>query len=191
VGHEVKRIDSIVTRLLNFARPARASLVTLHLHDVLRDSLRLVGQQLKRSGIHLKESLDSEEDCIHGDADLLGQAFVDFFLNAQEAMSGGGTLTVATSLVESRWHAARTDEGWEGARVRLSITDTGCGIEEDALTHIFDPFYTTKSNGTGLGLSVSHGIISEHGASIDVESDLEVGTTFHLLFPLAAVEATV
>jgi two-component system NtrC family sensor kinase len=74
------------------------------------------------------------------------------------------------------------------SRLRLSIQDNGPGIPPENLTHVFDPFFTTKASGTGLGLSVSHGIIHEHDGVIEVDSELGRGTTFHLIFPLITVE---
>ena len=184
LGQEVTRIDSIVNRLLHFSRPAKARLVELHLHELLDNSLRLVEQQLRRCNIHLERDFAADLDLIRGDADLLSQTLINFFLNAVEAMGNSGTLSVATSRTAPGWLVSREDSGAVAECVRVTISDTGHGISRADLSRIFDPFYTTKTNGTGLGLSVSHGIIQEHGATVDVESTEGKGTTFHIVFPL-------
>ncbi len=172
VGQEVKRIDTIVNRLLNFARPAKASLKPVSLHDVLENSIHLVEQQLVKHQIRLEKDLAAERSLIQGDAEQLNQTFINFFLNATQAMAPGGTLSVKTFVLKSS--------------VQVDVKDTGCGLSDEKRKHIFDPFFTTKENGVGLGLSVSHGIIQEHKGAIDVESEEGRGTVFHVLFPLIA-----
>lgn len=189
VGQEVKRIDSIVNQLLRFARPAKPSLHPLHVNEVLDNTLRLVHQQLKQKQIQLVREFHAPTDLILGDADLLVQAFLNFFLNAIDAMDSGGTLTVRTEHLELETNQI-TLEGRIATEthLRIAISDTGRGIKPEDIQHVFDPFFTTKSTGTGLGLSVSHGIISEHRGLIDVESIVDQGATFYILFPLAARE---
>jgi signal transduction histidine kinase len=184
VLREVGRIDSIVTRLLHFARPAAATLAPTSLEATVNDSLKLLEQQIRNRGIMLEKRFRANRDTIMGDKDLLSQAFVNFILNAIEAMDDGGTLTVSTSLIDA--HGRRFLPGHRFVRklIRVDIQDTGTGIDPEGLSKVFDPFFTTKSDGTGLGLAVSHGIIEEHGATVDVESQLNEGTTFHLLFEL-------
>ncbi len=184
VGQEVKRIDTIVNRLLNFARPATATLVPLSLHDVVDGSLQLIAQQLTQNGITLERHLDAARHRINADASQLNQAFINFLLNAVHAMKDGGTLTVRTSLHRPPPDAPPLN-GWRnGYCIRLDIEDTGCGIPPENLDRIFDPFFTTKEHGVGLGLSVSHGIIGEHKGIIHVESRQNIGTLFQIHFPL-------
>ena len=190
IGQEVKRIDSIVNQLLRFARPAKPSLLPTHIHDVVDNTLRLVHQQMRQKGVVLKKDYKVASDLIRGDADLLVQAFLNFFLNALDAMETGGELTVSTTIIEQE-SAQTTFLGVPSSEpfLRLSIRDTGKGIRQEDIAHVFDPFFTTKSSGTGLGLSVSHGIINEHHGLIDLESEVGQGTTFHVLFPLLRNEA--
>jgi len=191
LGDEVQRIDSIVNRLLKFARPAPASLEPVHLHDDLSATLQLMEQEIRRHRVELKIDLSSARDCVLGDADLLRQAFVNFVLNAIEAIEATGkegTLTVRTMLREGHWFGEQADVDSARAHIELTLSDTGKGIAASALPRIFDPFFTTKGDGTGLGLSVSHGIIQEHGAIVDVDSTVGVGTTVRILFPLIAEE---
>ena len=131
-----------------------------------------------------------------GDAALLSQAFVNFFLNAEDAMEPGGVLHVTTSIVQNQ-HVARRRNGiinsngnghHRGVTMLIRIQDTGCGIGDDDLDRIFDPFFTTKSNGTGLGLAVAHGIIEEQGGAIRVESKRGDGTAFIIDFPMTSPE---
>jgi PAS domain S-box-containing protein len=185
VGQEVTRIDTIVNRLLNFARPAPASLQPVSLHKVVDNSLRLIERQLVQNGIVLKRHLDAKYDMVEADAEQLNQTFINFFLNAIYAMTDGGTLTVRTSLAKhSKGTLQVGREGVRGRYIQLDIQDVGCGVPQDKLNKIFDPFFTTREGGVGLGLSVSHGIIQEHSGIVDVESKEGRGTVFHVLLPL-------
>lgn len=191
VGQEVKRIDSIVNQLLRFARPAKPSLHPTRIHEVLDNTLRLVHQQLKQKHIQLVREYEAPNDLIQGDNDLLVQAFLNFFLNAIDAMDREGTLTVRTEITEIDTNQLTFDGGTATEpRLRIAIRDTGVGIKPEDIPHVFDPFFTTKSTGTGLGLSVAHGIIQEHRGIIDVESTPGVGATFFILFPIAVDEVT-
>jgi nitrogen-specific signal transduction histidine kinase len=186
VGQEVKRIDTIVNRLLNFARPAKASLKPVSLHDVIDNSLRLAEQQLARHGIALDRHLDATRHVIEADAEQLNQTFVNFFLNAVHAMKKGGKLTVRTMIINFSPDDPQAGSLPNVDRIQVDVQDTGCGIAPEDMSKIFDPFFTTKEDGVGLGLSVSHGIIQEHKGTIDVESEKGKGTVFHVQFPLLA-----
>lgn len=199
IGHEIDRIDSLVNQLLRFARPAKPILKPLHAHEILEKALTLVGHRLYQKDIKLSRSWDADADTIHGDADQLEQVFLNFFLNAMDAMKTHGQLSVKTDI--------RSDEQWVNAQrfngessgnghaereaLRITIQDSGEGIRAEDLPHVFDPFFTTKDYGTGLGLSVVHGIIQEHGGQIEVESELQKGTSFHILLPLVRTDSKV
>jgi PAS domain S-box-containing protein len=189
VGEEVSRIDRIVNQLLRFARPAKPSLAPVTLHAVLDNTLNLLNQQIRHRNIRPAREYRASTDRILGDADMLAQAFLNFCLNAIDAMDDGGVLTVRTEIIEEPtnqfdlWGDPVTVD-----RLRLSIIDNGKGIPQEDLLHVFDPFYTTKASGTGLGLSVSHSIIVDHGGVIDIVSEIGAGTTFHLTFPLMTAE---
>lgn len=171
VQQEVRRIDSIVNRLLNFARPAKATLKPTKLHDVIDNSIRLVEQQLNNKSIHLNRQLKATSDLVMADAEQINQALINLFMNAIQAMSPNGTLTIVTAEQENM--------------LCIAVSDTGCGISEEQQKYVFDPFFSTKERGVGLGLSVSHGIINEHLGRISIESKKGEGTTFHLELPLA------
>jgi signal transduction histidine kinase len=193
VGKEVKRIDRIVNQLLTFSRPSKPRFEPIDMTSVISDSLSLVGQEMRRNNIDVSTEFQEDLRGVLGDADLLSQAFVNFFLNAQESMKEGGTLSIQTLQVEGA-HGTLQSNG-NGALpsssrpsppqlMLIKIADTGCGIEEEDLLRVFDPFFTTKTSGTGLGLSVAHGIITEQGGVIDVVSEPGRGTEFLIHFPV-------
>ncbi len=196
IGHEIDRIDSLVNQLLRFARPAKPHLRPSHVHAILEKSLLLVGHRLYQKDIKLTRSWEANVDTIRADADQLEQVFLNFFINAMDAMRNGGELYVSTEVLsDQQWvsHLANggSSPGSEGEVLRVSIRDNGEGIPSENLKHVFDPFFTTKDYGTGLGLSVVHGIIQEHGGQIEVESELNKGTTFHILLPLVRFDSEV
>ena len=193
IGHEIDRIDSLVNQLLRFARPTKPVLKPMHVHEILEKSLSLLGHRLYQKEIKLTRSWQANVDTIRADADQLEQVFLNFFLNAMDAMKNGGELAVSTQVqTDERWVAALTrSNGESGEVLHITIRDTGEGIRKEDIPHVFDPFFTTKDYGTGLGLSVVHGIIQEHGGQIEVESEVQKGTAFHILLPLARFESKV
>jgi PAS domain S-box-containing protein len=199
IGHEIDRIDSLVNQLLRFARPAKPILKPLHAHEILEKALTLVGHRLYQKDIKLQRSWQADVDTIRGDADQLEQVFLNFFLNAMDAMKTQGELSVTTEIrAGEQWLNPRAysngetnGNGQTPEVLLISIRDTGEGIRAEDIPHVFDPFFTTKDYGTGLGLSVVHGIIQEHGGQIEVESELQKGTVFHILLPLVRFESKV
>ncbi|MEY2565304.1 MAG: hypothetical protein QOH88_3497 [Verrucomicrobiota bacterium] len=186
IGHEIDRIDTLVNQLLRFARPAKPVLQPMHVHTVLEKSLQLVGHRLYQKEIKLTRSWRADVDTIRADADQLEQVFLNFFLNAMDAMKRGGVMEVSTEICPAdEWVAAAPGtNGDVHELLRITIRDNGEGIRSEDIPHVFDPFFTTKDYGTGLGLSVVHGIIQEHAGQIEVESELTKGTAFHILLPL-------
>lgn len=192
IGHEIDRIDSLVNQLLRFARPAKPLLKPVHVHTILEKSLQLVGHRLYQKDIKLTRVWDARVDTIRADADQLEQVFLNFFINAMDAMRRGGELVVATEVGNRpEWVTAIAHSNGDGHApevLRITVRDNGEGIPAENLAHVFDPFFTTKDYGTGLGLSVVHGIIQEHGGQIEVESELTKGTAFHILLPVVHFE---
>jgi PAS domain S-box-containing protein len=173
------RAAEIANGLLNFSRTSTTEFRDTNLNQVIRDTLSLLDHQFKTAQIVVDLELAEELPSIHGNPGKLQQVFLNLLLNAKEAMPGGGRLRVATEL-------NRQDN-----YVAVLVNDSGSGIAPEHLKRIYDPFFTTKNmprsgdrRGTGLGLSVSYGIIQEHAGKIHVESALGAGTTFHLEFPL-------
>jgi two-component system NtrC family sensor kinase len=169
------RASEIVNNLLNFSRTSGTEFGEVDINKVVRETLALLEHQFKVSHVKVVDELASVLPAIHGNTGKLQQVFLNLFLNAKDAMPEGGTLHVATR---------------NGAGVNVTISDSGSGIAQEHIERIYDPFFTTKNTprdgrrGTGLGLSVTYGIIQEHAGKIRVESTLGAGTTFHLEFPL-------
>jgi two-component system, NtrC family, sensor histidine kinase HydH len=186
VHSEVERIDSIASQLLKLSGPAKPVFTPVSVHKILDNSLRLIGHRLESNRVKLVRSFAAHEDLVHADDKQLGQAFINLFLNAIEAMSSGGTLQVATTP-----HSSEKGGGADyGPRwLRLTISDTGPGIPAEHLPQVFDRFFTTKQDGTGLGLAITRSIIQEHGGTITVESVLHKGTSFKIALPLAGPAA--
>ncbi len=186
LGDEVERINTIVSQLLNLSRPVKPTLVPLSLHASLNAAGHLVAQQIKSHELVFEHRYEAVSDRILGDQGLLGQVFLNLFLNGIDAMDRGGHLTVSTHTVgqpEQPWrHGLQEAAAWIEVRVR----DTGRGIAVEDQNRIFDPFFTTKANGTGLGLSVAHGIVLDHQGLLDVESTPGAGSCFRVLLPVLA-----
>ena len=170
------RASEIANGLLNFSRTSTTEFRETDLNQVIRDTLSLLEHQFKTAQIQVQAELADGLPPIHGNAGKLQQVFLNLMLNAKEAMPGGGTLRIATTV---------------NGHVEARVSDSGAGIAPEHLKRIYDPFFTTKTmpkpgerRGTGLGLSVSYGIIQEHAGKIEVESAIGAGTTFHLEFPL-------
>jgi PAS domain S-box-containing protein len=172
IAKQTFRASEIVNSLLNFSRTSSAAYEEVDLNRIVRETLQLIHPQLVKSRITVEEQLDETLGLVRGNAGKLQQVFLNLFLNARDAMEGGGTLTVVSSTGET--------SAW------VEIIDSGCGIPEENLARIYDPFFTTKGakKGTGLGLSISYGIVKEHGGSISVLSQPGQGTRFRLDFPL-------
>lgn len=186
IVHEIDRIDSLVNQLLRFARPAKPLLRPMHAHEILEKTLRLVQHRLYQKEIKVTQKWNARVDTIRADGDQMEQVFLNFFLNAMDAMKRGGELTVSTETRRGDSLVTRLlpEDGERNEALHISIRDTGEGIKKEDIARVFDPFFTTKDFGTGLGLSVVHGIIEEHGGQIEVESELSKGTSFHIFLPL-------
>ena len=177
IERQTERASKIVNNLLNFARQGRASFVPVRVNDVIRDVLSLLEHQLTRARVKVRLELGDDVLEVMGDENKLQQVFLNLILNAQDAMSSGGWLTIKTCA------ASPTEDSQEVVAI---VSDTGQGISQDDIKRIYDPFFTTKragASGTGLGLSITYGIIQEHSGHIGVESSLGQGTSFLIRLP--------
>ncbi len=172
-----QRVARIAASLRSFARHTPADRVPLDLNAIVEESLQLVQKPLAADNVQVVASLDRSLPPILGDAASLHQVLMNLLTNAREAMPTGGRIRIETAPAER--------PGW----IRLLVADTGAGIPPEEISKIFDPFFTTKRTGTGLGLSVSYGIIQEHGGTVDVQSRPGAGTTFILSFPTTSPAA--
>ena len=184
VGHEIQRIDSLISQVLKYSGPAKPAFSRLRLHEVVQTALRLVQHQLDTRNIHLVRSLTNARDEVNGDERQLEQAFINLLLNAVEAIKEKGTLTVASELVPPQGGGAASNNERQPAQICVTVEDTGAGISPENLAHLFDPFFTTKPEGTGLGLAITRRIILEHSGAIEVRSELNKGTVFTVALPL-------
>jgi two-component system, NtrC family, sensor kinase len=166
-----QRVARIAASLRSFARHTPGDRVPLDLNAVVDECLQLMQKPLAADNVQIVASLDRTLPPILGDATTLHQVLMNLLTNAREAMPTGGQVRLETGPAER--------PSW----VRLLVADTGPGIPAEEITKIFDPFFTTKRTGTGLGLSVSYGIIQEHGGTVDVQSRPGEGTTFIINLP--------
>lgn len=168
------RIDNIVRKLLDFARQSDLNMGHVNIKEVILKALELVAHRIDEQGIILTQRFDKSLPPVLGDGHYLQQVFLNIILNAVDAMPRGGSLTIIGKN--------------EPYKVSISIIDTGCGIPAENLERIFDPFFTTKGvgEGTGLGLSVSLGIVKEHKGNIRVESEISKGSTFTVILPVGS-----
>jgi len=167
---ETQRCADIVKRLLEFSRETPPAIEIVDVNELLEKTFTFLERQVSFHNIIMEKHFSDSLPKIHGDPVQLKQVFMNMLVNASQAMMLGGMLKAGTSL-------------WEEQGVEVYVSDTGCGISEERLKNIFDPFFTTKRNGTGLGLSVSYGIVQNHGGKIDVESRVGEGTTFRIFLP--------
>lgn len=171
IQKEASRSGEIVRNLLIFARPAGVELALHSLNQILDRSVMLVRHHIEMSGIKLEMTVLLDDDQLVCDADQMEQAIVALLVNAVEAMPNGGTLKIIIDDIDGS--------------INISIADSGVGIQEEALSSIFEPFFTSKekTDGAGLGLAVVYGIIQRHQAHIEVESTVGVGTMFRIKLP--------
>ena len=177
IEQQTERASRIVNGLLNFARHSQTEFTEIHLNRVLQDVLSLLDHQMRASRIRIRTELAPDLPPIRGDANRLQQVFVNLSVNAFDAMPAGGWLTFTTRS--------------EAGQVIAEVADTGEGIAPDDIRRIYDPFFSTrhKTGGNGLGLSISYGIVQEHGGTIEVESGPNQGTRFLLRLPTRAAAA--
>ena len=176
---QVDRMDAIIKNMRFFARKSDFNMVELDINQVVSNSLMLLNQQLKVHNIRVIQELGPDIPKIQGDPNQLQQAFLNIISNARDAILGlnrpeGGEIRIRTSLSQDKKH------------IEINFQDTGGGIPDGNLQHIFSPFFTTKSpdKGMGLGLSITYRIIENHQGKIEFKSKEGQGTTFNIVFPL-------
>jgi two-component system NtrC family sensor kinase len=184
---EVDRICGLINDLLNFARPSRPNIAEENLNEVVDGVARILESQAKDREVKIAREFVPDLPKVWIDREQLKQVFMNLILNAIQAMRDGGSLVIATRV------SADGDGNATRPCVQVEVRDTGIGIPEENLERIFDPFFTNKDGGSGLGLSISHQIVQEHGGRILVRSKIKEGTSFFVNLPLerpahAAVE---
>jgi two-component system sensor histidine kinase HydH len=168
---EVDRLNRVVGQLHEFARPITVSKKSISIKAYLKDSLKLIERQASEANISIKTDFDSEIDEILIDPDRINQVLLNLYLNAIDSMNNGGSLIVVLAKNSIK------------NGIEIKVADTGTGISEGDLSHIFDPYFTTKASGTGLGLAIVHNIMEAHGGEIAIESRLGQGTGVTIFLP--------
>ena len=179
VSEDVARIERLIQEILDYARYMEPKFSEEQLTEVITSCLYFIEVAANGKGVTLEKDFADDLPLVRVDRQQLKQVLLNLFMNALEAMDSGGVLTVKTHRLSKP-----TDAPW----VQIEIADTGCGIPPADRDHIFDPFYTTKHaskerEGTGLGLTIVHQIVHEHGGHIDVQSEVGRGTTFYVNLP--------
>jgi PAS domain S-box-containing protein len=167
---EIHRLDYIVTQFLGAIRPAPVQLKMASLNEVVEKTVELLRPEIENRGVAVKTKLARNLTATPVDATQLQQVLVNLIKNASQAMTTGGTLTLQTGETN--------DDVW------VSVADTGGGIPQEQINRIFEPFYTTKKKGSGLGLMIVQRIVRAHNGRIELESHVGKGTTFRVWLPL-------
>jgi PAS domain S-box-containing protein len=173
IHRNVLRVAGVAQALRSFARQSTGERHPVDLNAVVAETLLLVGKPMSTDNVRITTALDPALPSLLGDANALQQVLLNLLTNAREALAGGGEISIQTGCDPAR-----------PGRLHLIVTDTGPGIPPAHLPHLFEPFYTTKPSGTGLGLAVSYGIVQNHLGTIDVHSVAGQGATFTLSFPV-------
>ncbi|MEI7880523.1 MAG: ATP-binding protein [bacterium] len=167
---EVSRLDLIITQFLRAIRPAKPNLVKNQVASIIKDTLLLLKNEIDNREAHVELECPSDLPAVRVDKDQIKQAFFNIIKNALQAMPDGGLLRI-TAAASDRFLA-------------LAFRDNGSGISPENIGHIFEPYYTTKAEGSGIGLMIVQRIIQDHGGRMDVHSEPGVGTTFTMFLPL-------
>jgi two-component system NtrC family sensor kinase len=177
VEKETKRCKSIIENLLKFARQEKTVMDKVEVATLVDEAMKLVEHQLNMNGVKITKNVAAGVPPIFANSNQLQQVLMNLSINAQHAMEKGGMITISASKLNEK-------------TVEIRVTDTGHGIPKEIMTKIFEPFFTTKpaGQGTGLGLSVTYGIIRDHKGTIAVESTVGVGTTFKMSLPIATAD---
>ena len=170
IQSEVTRLENFLGDLRDFTRPAAPVMQPTNLNEVIHDVDTLMKEEAKKRGINLVEQLDPKLPLLQADPNQMKQVILNLVKNAFEAMNQGGRVVLASG--------AEADQVW------FSVTDTGAGMPPEILEKIFNPFFTTKKKGTGLGLAVINKIIAYHHGSVAVQSQPDQGTTFRISLPV-------
>jgi signal transduction histidine kinase len=180
IAQQTERITKIIQQLLGFVRKKRPEQKALRINPLLGTTLDLLDHQIQKQGVRVVKDLREDLPSAIGDPDQLQQVFLNLILNAVQSMPDGGELRVSATYEQI------SKEGLEDGHheyVMVCVRDTGVGMEKEVLQNIFNPFFTTKDAGTGLGLMVSQGIVQDHEGWIDVESEIGKGSVFKVYIP--------
>lgn len=176
--NETQRCKSIIQGLLDFARDSEPDKVSADINEIMKSALGIAENEFKLKHVHVKMQLADSMVKTLLDKNKILQVFLNILLNALHAVQENGRITVKSRVTSNPMH------------IVVEIEDNGCGIPNDDLPKIFDPFFSSKSNGTGLGLAVSYGIVKKHEGNIEVFSKVGKGTRFSVKIPVSAERST-
>jgi CheY-like chemotaxis protein/two-component sensor histidine kinase len=179
IADQSRRMDRLVTSLSRFAKRVEPNRGRHSLNDVIEETAGLVRAELELRGIEPTLALDPAAPIVSADRQQLEEVLMNLFMNAIEAMPHGGRLSVTTA------------QAADGSAVAITIADTGIGIPADALSKVFDPFFSTKPGATGLGLTVVQSTVEGHGGKMEISSRVGAGTTVLITWPVATVETAI
>jgi len=168
--NEVERLNRVIGQLLEFSRPVNLQRRESALPELVRRAITVIEPETGKAAVRIRMEVEPDAPPVRVDPDRFHQVLLNLLLNAVQAMEGGGTLTVS---------AGPAGEG----RVRIAVSDTGKGIASGDMNRIFDPYFTTRPTGTGLGMAIVHKIVEAHGGEIRVESEPGRGTTASVFLP--------
>ncbi len=171
--HETDRIEDWIRELLVYSKPPSGNPASIQINGLIQSTLDSLDREIKKRNVKLTQKLDPSSPLVHADEGLMRHVIISLIANSLDAMPDGGELTVSSRIEKS------------DSRVEVVINDTGCGIPIEQMGKIFKPFYTTKSKGMGVGLSLAKRIIERHGGTLRLESEAAVGTTVFMHIPLA------
>jgi len=178
---QTERITKIIQQLLGMVRKKKPEYAALDISTLLDNTLDLLNHQIQSQGVSVVKDWTNNLPPVPGDSDQLQQVFLNLILNAIQSMPDGGTLRLSASSQRI------SKEGLEEAQrqyMEVCVEDAGVGMEREVMQNIFNPFFTTKVTGTGLGLMVSQGIVRDHEGWIEVESKIGKGSVFRVYLPL-------
>jgi len=182
---QTERITRIIQQLLGVVRRKKPERRALNIRSILESTLDLLDHQNQKQGVRVVKNMRDNLPSLVGDPDQLQQAFLNLILNAVQSMPEGGRLSLSAALRKISREGLEENQEY----MEVCVEDTGIGMGKEVLEQIFNPFFTTKETGTGLGLMVTQGIIQSHGGWIEVKSEKGKGSLFKVYFPLPPVGA--
>jgi PAS domain S-box-containing protein len=178
---EIDRSNELLKKFFNFAKPGKPKQEFVSLETLIEGIYLLLSSKMKKKEITFEKNIETEISDVYVDENQIEQVLINLFLNSLDAMDKGGSIKVHLNIVKNR-DEVLIDNATEA--VLLVVEDTGIGIDQENLEKIFNPFFTTKNDGVGLGLSISSRLVEENGGQIFVESEPGQGTKFKLYFPI-------
>ncbi|WP_202710691.1 two-component system sensor histidine kinase NtrB [Sporosalibacterium faouarense] len=169
IEHEVNRANKVIENLLNFAKPQESLMENIDISDLIRNVIVIIEKYARDHSVVIFNQIENGV-IVFGDKEKLKQVFINIIFNAVQAIKENGQIKIC-SIIEDKW-------------VKISFVDNGCGIRKENLKKIFNPFFTTKEDGIGLGMSIVNRIIQDHLGYINVDSEHKIGTTINIYLPM-------